>query len=789
MVRRARLLRRGGGSGDGSRGAVGPFSRALALLAVAALVAITVTAVDVYLLTRDLRASVQQATAVADVNVRTVTQTQRQLLRLEIAVLEHTPGGSRSEVDLAVDLTTQRAQETALPFNRPALRSDELADDAVTAWNTWMQVARPAVEAYLDGGRATQRATAIDALDELELRYNDIARVASVNRKVAGGRAADDALRLLDRTRSLLVVVGTSLMVGAASLAGLVAAARRIATARRRHQRELLTLNAGLTELAEVVRTTGALVVRTDTGGHIEWVNDAVARLLDAEPQSLIGLGLDDVDAAVMRLDAGGRSLEESLAVALPFTGELALPERGVHLTVVATPALDASGRHAGWNVVGNDITDKVRRRELLEKAREDAERVADEKSRFLATMSHEIRTPLNAVLGLQEALAHTRLDDDQATHLQQARVSAQHLLGLLDDALDFSALDAGRVDNLPVRCDVRAVIGHLTDLFGHEARERGLRLGSSIAADLPEAVLLDESHLRRVLVNLVGNALKYTDRGEVGLEAQWHPTPAAAGAPAAGELEVRVRDTGVGLDPDPAEVERLFEPFHRAPGTRDRTRGTGLGLWICRRVVDLMGGRLTLEPAAAPASGTIARVVLPTTVAPEDGAPCAEHAEHAEHAENADPAGSARPGPDPLSGLRVLVADDDEINRVVLSSLLRRLDIEPTVALGGGEARDALLAAGDGFDVALLDQRMPDLDGTEVAAEVRAVWAGRAPGAPRGRRPRLVVVTADGLPGDRERLLQAGMDDYLAKPVTLEALRGALERAVRTHPEPARRS
>jgi len=395
--------------------------------------------------------------------------------------------------------------------------------------------------------------------------------------------------------------------------------------------------------------------------------------------------------------------------------------------------------------------------RDLAERERAEAEAANQAKSTFLATMSHEIRTPMNGVLGMIDVLERQGLDVAQKRSVSTIRESAQSLLRIIDDVLDFSKIEAGRLELEETAFSLSGLIEGVIGTFRQQAVTKGLALNAEIDAGSDDALVGDPTRVRQVLFNLLGNALKFTERGRVTVHAG--TAPLGNGLT---RVTIAVADTGIGLDAE--QHARLFTPFAQADSsTTRRFGGTGLGLSIVRRLAQLMNGDITA--VSAPGVGSTFTVTLTLHAAPADS-PLNTTLRAVPR-----PAGSGSTKPS-KSRPRVLVADDHPVNREVLVRQLELLGINSDTANDGVEALEAW-AAGR-YAAVLADIHMPRMDGHELTRRIRDAEA--KPGSARGHTP-VVAVTANAMKGEDERCLAAGMDAYLAKPVNMDALRATLER------------
>jgi len=376
-----------------------------------------------------------------------------------------------------------------------------------------------------------------------------------------------------------------------------------------------------------------------------------------------------------------------------------------------------------------------------LASAKEAAEAGSRAKSEFLAVVSHEIRTPMNGILGMVHLVLDGRLDDEQRENVEVIRQSAEVLQALLDDILDFSKLEAGKVETDVAPFEAARIVADVVSLMHSRAAEKSLPLEVDIEAGVPAWVEGDARRLRQVLLNLVGNAVKFTTEGLVAV---------AVTKSASGRLRFAVRDTGIGIPAD--SVDKLFTPFIQADSSIDRRfGGTGLGLAISRRLVENMGGVIGVESELGKGSTFWFELPLTATIAPT---PSTEEATMGD-----------------ITPLSILLAEDNPVNQIVAVKLLGRYGHRVTVAPDGLKAVEEVELGT--FDLVLMDMHMPELDGLKAAARIRAL-----PG-PKSQIP-IIALTANAFDEDRARCLAAGMDDYLSKPIDGSKLVAVLQRLTR---------
>jgi PAS domain S-box-containing protein len=618
------------------------------------------------------------------------------------------------------------------------------------------------------------------------------------------------------------------------------------------------------------------LIVMRDASGRITFANDAFCLMAERPPETLIGtrFSFEILEQGDSALENNGTRIHDQKIATRLGPRWIAWREG-----LVRTEA----GQPAELQCVGRDVTDRTETERALSDARDQADAANRAKSRFLAMASHEIRTPLNGIIGMSSLLLDTALTPEQATYAKAVKTSGDALLSLIEELLDYSKIEAGKIDLEQRPFALTSLIEDITELLAPRAQAKHLEIASYVDERLPVEVVGDAARLRQVLLNLAGNAIKFTPSGGVALIVEPGIWP--------NEISFLVRDTGIGIAPEARE--RIFREFEQADERIARSYGgTGLGLSISERIVKRMGGRITLESQVGAGSSFEVSVVLPASadsgpqkfaapelagqaillVAPQSieaslvarrlqrwgsqtclatdaevaHALLPERAWHAvliDRALGLEPAeklgeaarryatsrilmftpstrqelkaSSAFTGylvkplraaslaarlvaapevaapslvgdalieaddvPEataekPARGLSVLVAEDNEINALLMRSLLTRLDHHAVIATNGAEALETWLAAksaGAPYDLVLMDVQMPELDGIETAKRIREHEAGEA-----GRRTPILALTANTLVEDRYACFEAGMDGFLIKPLDREKLAEAL--------------
>ena len=436
---------------------------------------------------------------------------------------------------------------------------------------------------------------------------------------------------------------------------------------------------------------------------------------------------------------------------ALGTLGLLMLPAEVPALPILAVAWPVLFGGNLGGIIVLSFLIQSELRREAMQEQlveREREARVAVEaKSRFLAAMSHEIRTPMNGVVGFANVLLGTRLDDFQRRAAEQIRVASFSLLEIIDDILEYTRIQAGKLPINRSDVDLHELIRSCGELIAVQAAGKNLGFSFDVDDAVPRMVTIDAVRVRQVLINLLGNAVKFTDHGQVSLNCSFEPDPGGS----SGQLRLLVRDTGIGMTE--AELARLFVPFEQ--GQHIGRGGTGLGMTITRTLLDNMHGTVAVESVKG--IGTSVTVALPVEIAAK---------------REAAPAPAGTSVETTTRRLSILVAEDVAMSAEMLTVMLAQAGHAATIAANGREAVAA--AAGGDFDLVLMDIQMPEMDGITATREIRAL------GGAAGRVP-IVALTAFAEAEDRDRCLNAGMDDFLTKPVNRDLLMRTLARYAAT--------
>lgn len=509
----------------------------------------------------------------------------------------------------------------------------------------------------------------------------------------------------------------------------------------------LLDQQAEAKKLALVAQNANDSILIVGKDNRVQWANQAFTRLTGYRFDEVLGhepgelLNHPNTDPQAIRRINEGRARNE------PFRVEILNRNKEGHeiwLETNQVPIKDNDGSTTAYIAVERDITAAKQNAQKLEEARRAAEESGRAKSDFLATMSHEIRTPMNGVIGMAQLLEETALDKEQQLYTDTILSSARTLLALINDILDLSKLDAGQITLNPCDFDLHRCCDETIRLLRIQAELKGLNLIFERDAQVPRYLHGDDHRLRQILINLVGNAIKFTEKGRVQVTVEAEPN-AEGGV----NLRCAIADTGIGIPKD--MLTGIFERFSQADAaTSRRFGGSGLGLSISRRLAETMGGRITVSSEVD--AGSCFTVCLPFGVA--------SSADMGEDAQVSKPQTQR----DDLAGLRLLVAEDNRVNRLLVQKFLKNTKIELHFAHDGGEAVD--MAQRLTPDIVLMDVSMPVMDGLEATRTIRALSQ---------IQPVIIALTANAFDTDREACLAAGMDEFLTKPINRDQLLEAL--------------
>jgi len=707
---------------------------------------------------------------------------------MELAVSEMQLGGRRMFTGIVRDITDRRSAEEKLRRLAAVLEDSSDAikvldlDGNIKEWN-------PGAERIYGYSRA----------DALNLNIREILpadRQEEISDAIARRRRGEkvpplETKRVTRDGRLLDVLTTMTLLEGWPGSEAAVVITDRDITEQKKSEAALKDNEAWGRAIVETA-VDGIITINSE--GIIESVNSAAERTFGHEAAAMLGQNVNmlmpdpfatEHDGYLRRYCLTGR--KKIIGVGREVVGkrrdgstfpmdlsisEVRVGERRIFTGIVR----DISERKR----IEQDLVDYARKvecsNEVLKERRDSAEAAAEARSTFLAHMSHEIRTPMTAVLGFAELL----LEDKEAaaspewrrSTLQTIIRNGEHLLSLINEILDFSKIEAGRLTVEEIPTSVPDLIRDVVDLMRIRSEAKGLSLNVRCEGPLPDRIMSDPLRLRQILINVIGNAIKFTEKGSVNVVCRHLAEPKA-------QLTCDVIDTGVGISP--TQAGRLFAPFSQADSSTTREfGGTGLGLVICRRLAELMRGQVSLI-RSQPGVGSTFRITVSARPVPGSimlDAPF-DTLETQEHPlSTAAESPSETPGTPPLAGLHVLLAEDGPDNQRLITHMLRKSGATVTLAENGRAATLAVLTdnpEAKPFDLILMDMQMPIMDGYDATRHLRN----------QGYRHPIVALTAHAMAGEREKCLQSGCSDYLTKPITMKALVTGIRNALASQSRP----
>lgn len=502
--------------------------------------------------------------------------------------------------------------------------------------------------------------------------------------------------------------------------------------------------------LSLIVEQSFSAIIIFDTKGIIRYVNPCFTRLTGYQVHELVGKPLNQLHTLPLNMEEIYTALEGGKE----WRGEVSFHNNQLEpswWSIYCAPVIDEEGMVRSYFSIVQDISERKLGEEKLKKAKEAAEVASQAKAEFLANMSHEIRTPLNAIIGMTSLSLLANPEPDLRENLEVIKMAGDALLKIIDNILDFSKIEAGKLTIEKIDFNLYELVQKIIAIHKVRAQEKNLLLLHYIDPAVPVWVNGDPYRIQQVFNNLIANALKFTEQGRVEIKLQLLETLENSII-----LQALVADTGIGIDV--AQQEQVFEGFYQADSSIRRTYGgTGLGLNISKNIVEMMGGNIWVESDVGLGSNFFFTLQLGIS---NPQKPQPDYSQLL-----------TLPSQDKIPALSILVVEDSEVNQLVIVNLLRAWGHQVAVANNGVEALELLEK--DSYDLILMDILMPTMDGLETTRSIRKREEGT------GHHIPIIALTAYAIYGDREKFLAAGMDDYLAKPVRMEELYQALERAV----------
>lgn len=510
-----------------------------------------------------------------------------------------------------------------------------------------------------------------------------------------------------------------------------------------RVRRDNLSMKARLEKYIILSKHTSDIMLFVAADGSILEANDAAVRAYGYTDEEMLRLKIFD-----LRKDDPPSLIREQMAQALIKGIRFETTDYRKNGTAFPVEVASRGTFISGTQVILNTVRNIEERRameKILIDSKEAAEAANKSKTQFLANMSHEIRTPMNGILGMTDLTLMTALDDEQRSYLETVKTSSHSLLKVLNDILDYAKVESGKTELNPQPFSIRRTLDSVIELYHISAVQKNILLFSKVEPDVPDLVLGDEVHIRQILLNVVGNAVKFTNRGSVSITLSCRMDESAQI-----QLVFSVKDTGIGISE--SDQQHIFQSFYQVESSFVRNYGgTGLGLAIAKNLVTLMGGEFQLQSQIDQGSEFIFTLLVKTC-------------ESTGSTQN-----SQLPKPDepsPTTPKKVLLVEDDETSRIVERTFLEKRGIRVTSTADGKSA--VQLALSEDFDLILMDINIPFLDGLEATTIIRMKQKRHVP---------IIALTAYALQGDMERCLEAGMDDYLSKPISSNSLNHMLDK------------
>lgn len=509
-------------------------------------------------------------------------------------------------------------------------------------------------------------------------------------------------------------------------------------------QYELIETKSKLKHLATIINSEPSCVKTIDRNGKLIDMNPAGLHLIEAQDlESVRGVSVYELmeGESLEKFKAFNQRVFEGKYGSLDFE-IMSLKGNKRHMRTYASPLRDGSGNVVLHVAVTNDVTEEIEKTRQLRDSMEKAQAAAIAKGQFLANMSHEIRTPMNAVLGLSDLLLDTPLNEDQRVFAEGVHTSANSLLKLIDDILDFSKIQAGKLEVFPRPSSLRIELASLRHMFKNQAETKGLELVIEFSPSVPNSLIIDPDRFKQIVINLLGNAIKFTEKGRVGARIDFINHESSDSE----SLLVEVFDTGIGISEE--NKERIFDSFTQVTAGFNRDYGgTGLGLSISNQLIELMGGSLTMESSIG--KGTSFHITVPVETSHDSINPTSTRIPS-----TIKPKKGQRP-------LSILLAEDNHLNQTFALRILEKAGHQVSVAENGAEAISEF--SSKPFDLVLMDIQMPVVDGEQATQEIREI--------DQGEKVPIVAVTANAMIEAKKRYLEIGMNSVLSKPFTKEEL------------------